>query len=60
MTLLMWLARLEGLTQLDLAMTLGTASVFSSEPSPGAWTQGFIVMLLAGGVFALVYAWVFE
>lgn len=60
MTLLMWLARLEGLTQLDLAMTLGTASVFSNDASPGAWTQGFIVMLLAGGVFALVYAWVFE
>jgi hypothetical protein len=60
MTLLMWLARLNGISNLDIAMTLGTASVFTDEATPGAWTQGLIVMLLAGGVFALVYAWVFE
>src|SRR5262245_40743398 len=60
MTILMWAARQAGWSQLDLAMTLGTASVFTGVPGGGAWTQGLIVMLLVGGVFALAYAWVFE
>lgn len=60
MTLLMWVARAAGWTQLDLAMILGTASVFTDQPGGGAWTQGLVVMLLFGGIFALAYAWVFE
>lgn len=60
MTLLMWLMRLGGWSDLDLAMILGTASVFTDDPNAGAWTQGLIVMLTIGGVFALAYAWVFE
>jgi hypothetical protein len=60
MTVLMWMARRSGFSDLDLAMTLGTASVFTDDPNAGAWTQGLIVMLIAGGVFALGYAWVFE
>lgn len=60
MTILMWAARQAGWSQLDIAMTLGTASVFTNEPGGGAWVQGLTVMLIAGGVFALAYAWIFE
>jgi hypothetical protein len=60
MTLMMWLARMAGISNLDIAMTLGTASVFTDDPTPGAWTQGLIIMLCMGGLFALGYAWVFE
>lgn len=60
MTLVLWVTRLAGLTQLDLAMTLGTVTTISLGANPGAWVLGFIAVLVCGGVFALVYAWVFE
>jgi hypothetical protein len=60
MTVALWLARLAGLTQFDLGMTLGTATVFNDAPTPGAWVQGFIVVLTFGGIFALAYAAAFD
>ena len=60
MTLALWIAQQAGWTKLDLAMTLGTVSGVVWGPSPGAWVQGFIAMLICGGLFALVYAWLFE
>jgi hypothetical protein len=60
MTALMWAARAAGWTQFDLAMTLGTVSLFVDEPGPGVWFQGFLAVLGTGGLFALVYAAVFE
>lgn len=60
MTLLLWLARMEGLTKLDLGMSLGTVSGITLGNSPGAWFEGFLAMLICGGVFALGYAWIFE
>jgi hypothetical protein len=60
MAILMWSARAVGWTDLDLAMIIGTASIFTNEPGGGAWVQGLTVMLIFGGVFALAYAWVFE
>jgi hypothetical protein len=60
MTLVMWAARSAHWTDLDLPMSLGTVTSMTPGPSPGAWFQGFLVMLTCGGLFALVYAWVFE
>jgi hypothetical protein len=60
MTLLLWVARGAGLTQLNLAMSLGTVTGATLGDSPGAWFEGFLAMLTCGGLFALVYAWVFE
>lgn len=60
MTLAGDLAQRAGWTTFDLPMTLGTVTAFADTPSPGAWFQGFIAVLLCGGVFALAYAWLFE
>ena len=60
MTLLTWVARSASLTEFDLAMTLGTVSLFVDAPGPGVWFQGFLAVLFTGGVFGLVYAWLFE
>ncbi len=60
MTLLLWLARVAGITKLNLAMSLGTVTSATLGASPGAWFQGMLAMLTVGGIFALVYAWIFE
>ncbi len=58
---LLWAARLAGWTQFNLGMTLGLASsYYTLGESPGAWVQGMMAVLVCGGLFALVYAWVFE
>jgi len=60
MTLLTYVAQRAGWTTFDLAMTLGTVSVFVDAPGPGVWFQGLIAVLVTGGLFALIYAAVFE
>ena len=60
MTLLTFVARQAGWTTFDLAMTLGTVSAFVGAPGPGVWIQGFLAVLVCGGIFALAYASVFE
>ena len=60
MTLLLYLARLAGITRLDLGMSLGTVTSLTYGASPGAWFEGFLAMLLCGGLFALLYALIFE
>jgi hypothetical protein len=60
MTAALRIAEAWGLTEFDLSMTLGTVTTMTMGPTPGAWVQGFLAVLLCGGVFALLYAWVFE
>jgi hypothetical protein len=60
MTMALWLLRRAGVSEFDLVMSLGTATVFNDGPSAGAWVQGLITMLLCGGMFALVYAALFD
>ena len=57
MTLLVGLARVLGLTSLNLEMTLG--SLLTQTPTAGAWWLGFVWHLLNGGIFALAYVWGF-
>jgi hypothetical protein len=59
-TVLLAVARGVGLTRLNLAMSLGAFGGTTQEASPGAWYFGFVVVLICGGLFALVYAWIFE
>ncbi len=58
MTVLMFLGRAFGLTALNLEMALG--SMLTQTLGAATWILGFGMHLIAGGVFALVYAWGFE
>lgn len=57
MTVIMAMARAMGM-QVNLEMMLGT--MMGSPPSPATWIMGLIIHLVAGGIFALIYAAGFE
>jgi len=57
MSVMMALARAMGMPA-NLEMLLGT--MLGLEPGPTAWMLGLMMHLVAGGVFALFYAWGFE
>jgi hypothetical protein len=57
MTALMAMARAMGMP-VNLEMVLGT--MIGGAPSLASWIMGFIIHLMAGGIFALIYAVGFE
>jgi hypothetical protein len=57
MTALMAMARAMGMP-VNLEMVLGT--MMGGAPSLASWIMGFIIHLMAGGIFALIYAVGFE
>lgn len=57
MTLVMALARGMDLN-VNISMMLGT--MFGIQPGTGAWLLGFVVHLIMGGLFALIYSAGFE
>ena len=57
MSVLMALARSMGM-QVNLEMMLGT--MMGGPPSPTKWIMGFVMHLIIGGLWALVYAAGFE
>lgn len=58
MSALLGLARLAGLTRLDLAFEMG--SLINPQSLPGVWCLGFILHVLFGGAFGLVYAGILD
>jgi len=57
-TLVMVLVRSAHLSRLDLEMMLG--ALLTGSVGPMTWAIGCCLQLLAGGVLALGYAWMFE
>ena len=57
LTILLAGARVIGISELNLEMTLGT---LGTTPDLNAWTIGFVLHLMLAGVFALVYGQIFE
>jgi hypothetical protein len=57
MTVIMAMARAMGMP-VNLEMMLGT--MMGGPPSAAKWVMGFIMHLMAGGIFALIYAVGFE
>jgi hypothetical protein len=58
MILLMMVARAAGMTEMNLAMVLG--SMITRETTAGTWALGFVMHLVISGLIALIYAAVFE
>lgn len=56
MSVLMWVARIMGM-QANLEMILGT---MITDPGSSAWMIGFVIHLMMGGIFGLIYGWIFE
>lgn len=54
MALVLFLARATGLTRMDLSLELG--SIINPVAVPGVWCLGFMLHVVFGGVFALLYA----
>lgn len=53
MTVLMSLLRGAGVTPMNLEMMLGT--MFTADPSTGAWILGFAIHLMMGALFGIAY-----
>jgi hypothetical protein len=58
MTALLIVVRIAGLTELNIAMTLG--SMITREVTAGTWALGFVMHLVLSGLIALLYAAAFE
>lgn len=58
MSFIMWLARITGTLPANLEMMLGT--MIGLSPGAFAWIVGFVIHVVAGAVFGLIYAWCFE
>ena len=51
-------ARIAGITEMNIALTLG--SMITREITAGTWALGFLMHLALSGLIALIYASVFE
>lgn len=58
MTILMIALRTLGITSMNLETMLG--SMATSTPDFGSWGLGFLIHLIAGGVFGIVYGFLME
>lgn len=58
MTVITWMGRIFMGMPVNMEMMLGT--MFGLPPAMAAWVIGFAMHLMAGAVFALIYAAIFE
>lgn len=58
MILIMIIARAAGMTEMNMAMVLG--SMITQQTTAGTWALGFVMHLVISGLIALIYAAVFE
>jgi len=58
MTVLMVVLRTLGVSSMNLETMLG--SMVTSTPDFGSWGLGFLIHLIAGGVFGIVYGFIME
>lgn len=58
MTLLLWMARATGMTQMNLSMMMG--AMFTQDVNATTWWVGFFMHLMISGLIGIVYGLVFE
>ncbi|MFW6154194.1 MAG: hypothetical protein ACOC95_03160 [Planctomycetota bacterium] len=58
LTVLLTLARLVGMTGMNLSMMMG--AMFTQQFSVATWLLGFLVHLVVSGLIGIVYAWIFK